>query len=383
MADHSISIHGAHRAKHLLVVTLAVALISGCAESDPAAVRLDAESAIPDWRALLDENLTRAEPLQPIVFPADLASHPEASAESFSVRGVLVDQSDALISVSAQIDRIRLRNESAQRSSEWDYSSVFRAQAALGKEAMTISPSQELIARGALGLASSELGSIRVGLNTLRMETTVATDNPCLARLSFTNRLPADQLLQFSSELSDCPVAASVGDLLNQWEVSAVALTGDLQGQPVTGVVWISHTWGELPQPGGAILLDQLRLKLDTDEGEAILINANRTKRRSGRGPVTVLASRLTVEGESEALELDWIDKGSITSETTGINYAETYRVTQAGLNLDLQLQPVVPMSEIVDAFGTRWSGAVKISGSHTGIGFVDISPNVPGKSKD
>jgi len=383
MAEHSISNHGAHRVKHLLVVTLTVALIAGCEEDDSTNARFEAESVIPDWRALLDENPASAEPVPPIRFPADLASHPEARAESFSVRGVLVNQIDALISVSAQMDRIHLRAMSSNTASQWDYSSVFRAQAAIGEEAKMMSSSHELVARGALGLASSEQGSMVVGLNALRIDTTAGSDNPCVASLSFTSRLPADQSLQFSSALSDCPVAVSVGDSLNQWEVSAVELTGDLQEQPVTGVVWISHTWGELPPSSGAILLDQLRLKLDTDEQGSILINANRTKRRSGRGPVTVLASRLNVQGDPEAIELDWVDVGSITSESTGMNYAETYRVTHAGLNLDLQLQPVVPMSEIVDASGIRWSGAVKVSGSHAGIGFVDITPSVSGNSKD
>ena len=163
MADISIPFHGVHWIKHVLEVCprmcprtstrtrprissrtrtrmrtfpaliLICALLSGCTDNEPSATA-SASGPIPlDWQSFLNTDESGQDPLLPISFPADLAPHSDASAESFTIRALVFDQQQRMSSVFVQLDRIRLRAD-ATSESKWSYSSVFRAQAAVASD---------------------------------------------------------------------------------------------------------------------------------------------------------------------------------------------------------------------------------------------------------
>ena len=362
------------RARIIAGLTWICALLGGCADNDPSATRNARDGVPPDWQSFLDTSESSQGPLLPPNFPADLASHPDASAESFTVRAVVFDPQQRMSSVFVQLDRIRLR-EDATSKSQWSYSSVFRAQASVASDGDAETTFKELVERGALGLAGHEASSLFVGTNTLQIVQENTQNQPCSAQLLLNASLVVERSISLASRVATCPEASSVGGVLNQWEVAATPIVGVLADDSVTGHAWFTHAWGQAPQPGGAVLFDQLRLRLTNDNGEVQLLSANRSKRRSGTGPVTVLGQLSSEQGEVDITDLQWSDVGAVKSTATGIEYPTLFRIVSTEFNVDLELRPIAAMSEITDTFGPRWASAVSLSGSHAGMGFVDISP--------
>lgn len=386
MADIPIPFYGVHGFKHFLAALTRVcprtlsglificALLSACTDNEPSATSNASGPMPPDWRRFLDTDESGQDPLLPVSFPTDLTPHPDASAESFAVRALVFDQQQRMSSVFVQLDRIRLR-ENTTSESEWSYSSVFRAQSAIASDADMAPAFKEQIERGALGLANSEANSLFIGINKLQIVSENTPQQPCAAQLSLDASLIAERSISLASRIATCPDAVSVGSVLNQWEVAAVPVTGVLANDPVNGHAWITHAWGQAPQAGGAVLLDQLRLRLTNDNGEVLLLSANRSKRRSGTGPVTVLGQISSEQGDIDVPDLQWSDVGAMKSTATGFEYPTLFRITSTEFNVDLELRPIAAMSEIADTFGPRWASAVSLSGSHAGMGFVDMSP--------
>ena len=362
------------RTRALSGLVLFCALLSGCTDNEPSATP-SASGPIPlDWQSFLDTDESDQIPLLPVSFPADLAPHSEASAESFTVRALVIDQQQRMSSVYVQLDRIRLRAD-ATNESKWSYSSVFRAQAAVASDGDAEPMFDELVERGALGLAGNDATSLFVGTNTLQLASDNTQTSPCSAQLSLDASLIAERRISLASQIATCPDAAFVGRVLNQWEVAAAPITGVLANDAVIGHAWFTHAWGQPPQAGGAVLLDQLRLRLTDDNGEVLLLSANRSKRRSGSGPVTVLGQISSEQGDVDVPDLQWSDVGTVKSTATGFEYPTLFRINSTEFNLDLELRPIASLSEITDTFGPRWASAVSLSGSHAGIGFVDMSP--------
>ena len=71
------------------------------------------------------------------------------------------------------------------------------------------------------------------------------------------------------------------------------------------GVGWMLHAYGQLPVAGGAVVLDQLEVTL----ADNAKLRVNRSRRRSGTGPVTVAAS-ITRGGETRTLrDVLWLEE--------------------------------------------------------------------------
>ena len=182
-----------------------------------------------------------------------------------------------------------------------------------------------------------------------------------------------------------CPQTLSLRGL-NRWQGSALQASATLgHADAMTaagdetlwqGHAWLSQTWGNVPPAGGAVLIDQVNLRLTSDTGASIqLISASRSKRTSGRGPQTVQGSISTPPDGEQALELQWTDEGEQASPITGIVYPQRFRIRSQDKSIELLLTPVVALPEVRDSLGTRWNGAVTVSGTHSGIGFMDFKP--------
>ena len=124
------------------------------------------------------------------------------------------------------------------------------------------------------------------------------------------------------------------------------------------------------------MLIDQVNLRLTADTGTGVqLVSASRSKRKSGRGPQTVQGAISNPAGGERAMKLEWFDEGEQTSRITGIIYPQRFRLRNQDESMDLLLTPVVALPEVRDSSGIRWSGAVTVSGTHSGVGFMNFQP--------
>lgn len=322
-----------------------------------------------DWRTVLDSLPADKNTLPAVVLPDDLRSHARQSGESFEARWVMKNEKGQVFSVYAQLDRLKLR-EDANSQSLWSYNSVARALVATGGSDDTGLEVSEVFSRVALGLADSRGTDFMVGSTSLSLE----QNDSCQRRINFSHTANAESSFALSAESFRCPQSASLGTI-NQWEFAGIPAQGALAGESVTGNLWLTHRWGSPANLQGRVVLDQLRLVIHDDQETPLWLNITRSKRRNGRGPKTVLATASDAQGAQRDVMIDWIDNGEVVSTISGNVYPQTIRIQDHSMGLDLVLLPLVELSELYDSLQMRWSGALDVSGSHTGMAYLDFIP--------
>ena len=365
---------GASRTYKRRLVTVAFALllcVAGCQAEDQTSEEERQASPVLNWQLLVDSLDMPDESVDEMRLPLDVKTHPQARFESFEVRAVLLGDDGQHHTVSGQIDRLKVSSAN-ESTSAWAFNSVARAQISTGSAGEPALITRDDIARVSLGLAASQGNKIFVKDTRL----TISPAGQCKGRTAFTGRTAADTTLNLIATTDACP-EFEASALFNQWEHTGIPVEGRYGKQSLAGTLWLTHRWGSTVSVGGAVVIDQIRIKL-FDNGSDDSLFITRTKRRSGRGPKPVSVRLLGKSDMPEALDVEWSDEGAIESPTTGLSYAESIRLKIPSLDMELVLAPIVTVAEIQDAFGTRWAGGMTVSGSHEGVGFVDIQSIEP-----
>ena len=76
-------------------------------------------------------------------------------------------------------------------------------------------------------------------------------------------------------------------------------------GSFVNGVGWMSHVYGQLPNAGGVVVIDRLEVVLSDNER----LHVNRSRRRSGTGPITVEASLVRNDTRQALRNVKWVER--------------------------------------------------------------------------
>ena len=342
-----------------------------------------------DWRELLRSLPESSAPLLPVQLPADLRTHSEQNVESFEARWALKSVNGKVFSVFAQLDRVKVKAE-ADSKSLWSFNDVARSTIASGSQDDSALVSREIFSRVALGLAESRGDEFLVGSTSMKLNQASSEQQnseqqnseqqnseqteSCRRSIEFSHVDNRNSTITLSSKAEDCPQSASLGSF-NQWQFDAMPTTGTFADETVEGVLWLTHRWGSSANFQAAVVLDQLRLALQNTDGRPQWVDITRSKRRSGRGPKTTLATIRDNQGRARNSTLTWDDSGEVVSSATGNVYPETIRIQDTSIGLDIVLTPAVELSEIRDSFQTRWSGALVVSGSHTGMAYLDFVP--------
>ncbi len=357
----------------------------------------------------------------PVMFPDDLGLHPDADAESLSLRAVLSAEGGETIGVQVQLDRLAL-DRSTSGESAWEYSDVMRSSVLLSDPALPEEVRDQQVQRRALGLADSTTAEIHV--NATRMgqyradsvEAEHGVHGDCRARFVISTILPdrlegpdqrdapaanghdgrvaskrTGQRLDMQLELRDCPTTLEIDDL-RQWTARAIPViatfneplraasdtTANEEPQAWQGRAWLSNAWGALPGSAGAVVIDTVELFLDssTETGSPeSLLSVTRSKRRSGRGPETVQGTLTELPAAVRTLDWQWTEPERAPSRPDAHSLPASIQINSADESYQLLLTPLQPPSVLPGFDGNRWRGAVTVSGTHKGVGFVDYQP--------
>ena len=354
--------------------------------------------------------------------------HPRARAESTELVAVLRDGEGRRYGFSRRFDRFALRapeDGTLVDGTDFGFRDVVRLTGSLDAGAPAgaagAAARREALERVTLGLAEASRHVTRVRDSTLTIGSSLSGASGTIeppasgargadtaagatrgeAAASGAARCVAEHRLEEGDGLTlrfgrqGCPHLVDAGALIVTTSPTlAVGGTLVVDGVPheVDGRGWVRRAWGDLPAPGGAVVFDRLLLDLDG----AGLVDATRSKRRSGRGPRTTTASLRPHEAAGGTRELSaprWRDgaaagvrdgegdgtdagvrggqalAGSATS-SAAVPSAWTLRVPSAGI--DVVLEPLVAVAPLSDLAGSLWRGAVSARGSHEGIGFVE-----------
>ena len=150
------------------------------------------------------------------------------------------------------------------------------------------------------------------------------------------------------------------------------AISTGAETTDVSGLAWFDHQWGNFSAP--TIGWDWLAMQLD--DGSDVMLYRMRdlsTGDEFSYGTFVDLEGKASelVRGDFEISSLDtW------TSPVTGTKYPSGWAVEVPSRGIKLEARPLVEASEFDARVTTRnvyWEGLVRLTGSHSGWGFVEL----------
>lgn len=333
-------------------------------------------------------------------FPADHGPHPDYKLEWWYVTGNLVDAAGGEWGYQVTIFRNAIAPPSgADTASEaasedtvpWATRQLYIAHVALTDVAGGRYVSEERVLRGAGGLAGADrdrmnvwagpvsMTSDQVGLDTLRI---LAPVQDKVLDLTLTAQKPI--VLQGDegfSPKSDEPGNASWYYALTRFSAegtvrrlgSQTAGRGERSGAEavaVSGTGWLDREWSTSLLGRTQTGWDWFSLQLD--DGRDLMYFQLREREDMPFVDASLVlpgGSRADVEARDVNLEVSsyW------TSPHSGAEYPAAWRLSHESLGLDLVIEPLLADQEF-QASVRYWEGAVRVSGSHSGRGYVELT---------
>lgn len=154
--------------------------------------------------------------------------------------------------------------------------------------------------------------------------------------------------------------------------VTTGAITTPRGAFEVTGNSWMDREWSTSFLGEEAVGWDWFSLQLD-DDREVMFFQVRRQDGSLEPVSTGVIVNR---DGSTEALspedfELTVLD--TWTSPQSGATYAAEWQVVIPKANLDLHIEPLLSEQELNVSY-KYWEGAVRIEGSHTGYGYIEMT---------
>ncbi len=374
-----------------------ILLLQACSSEPPSASTSNTEEQWLDSIVVAADPADSSYPLNPIEFSTQLA----ARSTRFSIRGIFTvsdslptditnENQSALLAKAgliASLDRVaaRSKDDVAAQPSQWHYEHVLRSSVVVDAVAnrtplfdqlASIKPTSS-VQRAALKLAGASDHQLWVGNNSLNIESIVdSPPNQCSARYRWQSEVSATLRVQLEFLVQSCPQTQSVGDY-TRWQLGGLAASGSLdelenstvvRSTPIDATVWFSHGWGEVPNVGGAVVLDTLSIEIGSQQR----LDISRSRRRSGRGPETVEASLLDRNGGSRTIDIVWKDEEALATAASGTRYPNQITLSSVAENIDLSVYIMNRAIESDTGFGKSLNVPVIVSGSHTGSGFLN-----------
>ena len=332
----------------------------------------------------------RADRVRDFVFPQDHGPHPAFKAEWWYVTGNVraTDGTDRRFGIQFTVFRSALAPDTAahreaSRASAWGASQLYMAHTAIGDVAAEMFYDQERFSRGAAGLAGASSRPVEAFLGPVRLEATGPADGPVPIRLTGSAEGAAFDLeaaplkpivLQGDRGLSQ--KGAGAGNASYYYAQTRMATTGtvtlpDGEAVPVEGLTWLDREWSTSALGPDQVGWDWFALHLE-DGRDLMLYQLRRTD-----GSKDPLSKGSLVLEDGTKIHLN-ADEYTLTpletwSSPLGGDYPTRWRLAVPSQNLDLEVEAAFLEQEL-DATVRYWEGAVDVSGSHAGVGFLEMT---------
>ncbi len=149
-------------------------------------------------------------------------------------------------------------------------------------------------------------------------------------------------------------------------------LTVNNMEEPVTGISWFDHQWGDFSTVN--ISWDWFSLQLDNG------IDVMLYRIRDNHGNPVHYEGSYTKQGKTETLNnADFVVTSATKwkSEKTSKTYPISWNIKIPKKNIDLNVKSIVKNSEFdakLTTYNVYWEGAISVNGSHTGKGFIELN---------
>lgn len=329
----------------------------------------------------------RADRVRAFTFPADHGPHPAFKAEWWYVTGNLraTDGTDRRFGVQFTVFRSALAPDSAtgRRASGWATRQLYMSHVALGDVAAGRFYSDEQFARGAAGLAGASADPVTATLGSARLAAAGDASGAVPlqiegeaegAAFDLTARPLKPIVLQGDRGLSQKGVGA--GNASYYYAQTRMATTGtialpDGETVPVEGLTWLDREWSTSALGPGQVGWDWFALHLD--DGRDLMLYQLRQQDGS-KDPLSE-GSLVGPDGDKTRLDAgDFVLEPLETWESPrGGAYPVRWRVRVPGAGVDAVVSAAMEDQEL-DATIRYWEGAVDVTGSDSGVGFLEMT---------
>lgn len=362
----------------LLLAVILIQTAAGCA---PAKQTTTQPAVTAEWSALPaggDEGYARADQPRSFTFPADHGAHKDFQTEWWYFTGNLTDVGGRRFGYELTFFRRALTPVETGRESAWATSQIYMAHFALTDADDKQFYARQRFSRSGLDLAgASAQPNARIWLqdwqavqvDSRNWELSASEDDFSII-FKLTDQM--DPVLQGEKGLSrKGPGNASYYYSLPDLNTSGVIFVGG-KTYTVSGSSWMDHEFSTSALASDQVGWDWFALQLD--DGRRLMLF---TLRKSD-GSVDPYSSATLIQPDGSTTVLGAEDftvsvENHWTSPTSGAQYPSAWRVQIPANGLDLQIEPVLTDQELNLAF-IYWEGAVDVSGTVTGRGYVELT---------
>ena len=350
-----------------MVALTCLLLLVGCgSEPQVAAKPLQLSTVLGNAQA---EGYARVTGPEPLEFPRDHGPHPDHRSEWWYWTGNLRTAEGRDFGFQFTIFRFALAPHEVARPSAWGTRQTWLAHLTLSDIAAGSFQARERAARGALGMGGAtstrvwcdgwELadGRLRADAGDFALDLQLAPGKPVV--------LQGDR--GYSRKGSD-PANASRYYSLTRMPTRGTIRRGN-ETFTVTGSSWMDREWSTSALEPGVVGWDWFALQLA--DGRDLMFYRLRTE--NGGSTAFSGGTLIAADGRSEHFSAAEVQLETTATWTSphGTRYPAGWRLQLR--DLDLRITPRLANQEL-DLSVRYWEGAVGISGSHAGVGYVELA---------
>ena len=362
-----------------LLISLSLALYIGISLRKPAEATLPSASLV----ANLSEggDFTRAEGPRDWDFPADMGAHPDYQTEWWYYTGNLESADGQHFGYQLTFFRRALvsAEERTERDSAWGTEQIYLAHFAISDVEVEQHQAFERFARGSAGLAGVESAPYSVWLEDWQVEEIGEGQYRLVAQqgdfaLDLILNDTKGIILQGDegySQKGEAPGNASYYYSQTRMETSGTVRT-ERGLFDVNGLSWKDHEFSTSALSEGQVGWDWFSIQLD-DGSELMFFQIRRAD-----GSIDPFSSGTYIDSNGGTTHLERnqfeirVRDEWISPESGGV-YPSAWEVSIPSLDLNLDIEPYFNDQEMNVSY-FYWEGAVRVSGSLTGSGYVEMT---------
>ncbi|MGB5258990.1 MAG: lipocalin-like domain-containing protein [Gammaproteobacteria bacterium] len=359
----------------LLLLSL---LVTACESEPPVtapAVRVDQVMG-----SAPDPGFARALEPRTFHFPQDHGMHPGYATEWWYLTGNVETQSRRRFGYQFTLFRVGLRPGEAAQDSSWRSNQIYMGHLAVSDIAGGRHHSAERLARAAAGLAGARVAPIEVWLgpwsmraNTELFPLTVSAQSE---DFGLSLELQAgNKPLVLQGERGLSRKSAAPGNASYYYSFTRLPTRGELRigdtVYTVQGDSWMDREWSSSALDTDQAGWDWFALQLD--DGRDLMYYQLRNR----QGGTHAFSHGVLVDkdGNVRTLQPDRVQLTPLRywQAEDGTRYPVSWRLQASEVQLDLEVEAVLD-NQRMDHSVRYWEGAVDVSGSHSGKGYLELS---------
>lgn len=365
----------------LLILLTAIFFMLSCEQTDKASTASDGILLTDAMSGDPKNGFARALQPREFSFPADHAAHEDYATEWWYFTGNLKDRAGRLFGYQLTIFRVGLEPGKPANDSNWRAHQVYMGHMAISDIQSRVHKSGEIFSRAALSQAGAALNPLRIWLgpwsiqsksnNLFPLDLTAEFDNIAIKlRLNEGNK---PIVLQGENGLSQ--KGEEPGNASYYYSYTRLPTLGRLsingQSFEVSGNSWFDREWSS-----SALAKDQQGwdwFSLQLDDGRDLMFY----RIRDNQGNAQRFSKGVLVDSEGKVTQLD-LDNTVVKPNSTwqspqGDNYPVRWSLRVDDHDLDIVIEAFFK-EQLMQHTVTYWEGAVYVSGSHFGQGYMELS---------